>query len=324
LAGTLITGGAGFIGSHLAERLVARGDTVRVLDSFDPFYDRRVKERNLERVRAAARDATSLEVVEGDIRDPAAVARAGRGVAAVVHLAALAGVRPSIEDPVRYADVNLTGTQVLLSSLQGRPDVRFVFGSSSSVYGGNSRVPFSEDDPVDVPVSPYASTKRGGELLCRTFHHLAGNPVTCLRFFTVYGPAQRPEMAIHMFTRHIASGRPVPFFGDGLSARDYTYVDDIVSGVVAALDRADGFRIYNLGGAATTPLAELVQRISDAVGKPAILDRRPDQIGDMKVTFADVTRARAELGYEVTVPVAVGIPRFVAWYLAERTAGRVA
>jgi UDP-glucuronate 4-epimerase len=317
----LVTGGAGFIGSHLAIRLLARGDQVRILDSFDPFYDRRLKEGNVERIRAAG---PGLQLIEGDIRDRAAVARATDGVDAVVHLAALAGVRPSIKDPARYCDVNLTGTQTVLDAIERRPAVRFVFGSSSSVYGGNLKVPFAEDDPVDTPVSPYAATKRAGELLARTFHHLHGHTVAVLRFFTVYGPAQRPEMAIHMFTRLIAAGQPVPFFGDGTTARDYTYVDDIVAGVVAALDRATGFRIYNLGGRAVTTLTELVQRIGEAVGRTPVLDRRPDQPGDVRITWADVGRAERELGYRVSVPVAEGIPRFVAWYRTQQQAGRVA
>ena len=177
---------------------------------------------------------------------------------------------------------------------------------------------------MDKPISPYASTKRGGELLCRTFQLLHGNPLTCLRFFTVYGPAQRPEMAIHMFTRLIAAEKPVPFFGDGSSARDYTYVDDIVSGIVTAMETADGFRIYNLGGAATTTLSELVERIGATLKKKPVLDRRPMQQGDMQVTFADVSRAEQELSYRVTTPASEGIPRFVEWYLAERAAGRVA
>ena len=202
-----------------------------------------------------------------------------------------------------------------------------MFGSSSSVYGGNEKVPFSEDDPVNNPVSPYAASKRAGELLCSTFHHLTGIPVTCLRFFTVFGPGQRPEMAIHKFSRKVLAGEPLPFFGDGSTRRDYTFVSDIVDGVTAALGRdpgdADRYRIFNLGGAETTTLAELVQIIEKTLGKSAILDRQPEQPGDVPATFADVSRATAELGYQRRVPLAEGISRFAEWYLAERGAGRL-
>lgn len=244
----LVTGGAGFIGSQLGERLLARGDSVHVLDNFDPFYDPALKRRNLESLQRAGGAKFSFQ--EGDIRDAKACKEALRGCDGVVHLAALAGVRPSIADPVRYMDVNVTGTQVLMQAIESK-QVPFVFGSSSSVYGGNTKVPFSEDDAVDRPVSPYAASKKAGEVICHAWHHLRGNAVTCLRFFTVYGPRQRPEMAIHHFTRCIATQKPLPFFGNGESRRDYTYVDDIVSGVVASLDRANGYRIYNLGGSAT-------------------------------------------------------------------------
>jgi UDP-glucuronate 4-epimerase len=318
----LVTGGAGFIGTHVARRLLAEGHTVRILDNLDPFYDVDVKRRNVERLSADA--GSRLSVTIGDIRDAATVATASRDVDAVLHLAALAGVRPSIADPVRYMDVNVTGTQVVLQALRDRPQVRFVFAGSSSVYGGNPKVPFHEDDPVDHPVSPYAASKKAGEVLCHCFHWLHGNPTTVLRFFTVYGPGQRPEMAIHMFCRRILAGDPLPFFGDGSSRRDYTYVDDIVDGVVRALERADGYRIYNLGGAATTSLAELVAALEAATGRTAILDRKPDQAGDVRATFADVSRARAELGYAAKVDLAEGLRRFVEWYRAERAEGRVA
>jgi UDP-glucuronate 4-epimerase len=308
--------------------LLSDGDQVIGFDNFDPFYDVAIKRRNVERLREIGGDSFTL--IEGDLRDADACAAAVDGVDGIVHLAALAGVRPSIQDPVRYMDVNVRGTQILLDAWQNvaagtsRP---FVFGSSSSVYGGNEKVPFSEDDPVNNPVSPYAASKRAGELLCSTFHHLTGIPVTCLRFFTVFGPGQRPEMAIHKFSRKVLAGEPLPFFGDGSTRRDYTFVSDIVDGVTAALGRdpgdADRYRIFNLGGAETTTLAELVQIIEKTLGKSAILDRQPEQPGDVPATFADVSRATAELGYQRRVPLAEGISRFAEWYLAERGAGRL-
>ena len=322
----LITGAPGFIGTHLTTRLLSDGDQVIGFDNFDPFYDVAIKRRNVERLREIGGDSFTL--IEGDLRDADACAAAVDGVDGIVHLAALAGVRPSIQDPVRYMDVNVRGTQILLDAWQNvaagtsRP-----FGSSSSVYGGNEKVPFSEDDPVNNPVSPYAASKRAGELLCSTFHHLTGIPVTCLRFFTVFGPGQRPEMAIHKFSRKVLAGEPLPFFGDGSTRRDYTFVSDIVDGVTAALGRdpgdADRYRIFNLGGAETTTLAELVQIIEKTLGKSAILDRQPEQPGDVPATFADVSRATAELGYQRRVPLAEGISRFAEWYLAERGAGRL-
>lgn len=320
----LITGGAGFIGGHLAARLLAAGSRVRVLDSLDPFYDPALKRRNLASL--SAQGGNSFEFREGDIRDPAACREAVRGVDGVVHLAALAGVRPSIQDPVRYMDVNVTGTQILLQALHehGGKGVPFAFGSSSSVYGGNTKVPFSETDQVDRAVSPYAASKKAGEVQCFTFHHLHGNPVCCLRFFTVYGPRQRPEMAIHQFTRRIWNGEELPFFGDGSSRRDYTYVDDIVAGVEAALRKTRTYAIYNLGGSATTSLSDLVASLEALVGKPARKKMLPDQPGDVPITFADVSLAERELGYRCTVPAQEGLRRFVDWYRQEKTAGRIA
>lgn len=316
----LITGGAGFIGSHLGQRLLADGDRVRVLDNLDPFYDVALKRRNLDDLAAAG--GARFEFLEGDIRDADACRRAVASADVVVHLAALAGVRPSIQDPVRYMDVNVTGTQVLLQQIEGRA-VRFVFGSSSSVYGGNQKVPFAEADPVDRPVSPYAASKKAGEVQCFTWHHLHGNPVTCLRFFTVYGPRQRPEMAIHQFARHITDGTELPFFGDGSSRRDYTYVDDIVQGITAAMRNDRPYAIYNLGGAATTSLAEMVHQLELALDRPARKKLLPDQPGDVPVTFADVSLAEKELGYRCTTPLAQGIHKFCRWYLEQKHAGVV-
>ncbi len=316
----LITGGAGFIGSHLAQRLLQAGHRVRVLDNLDAFYDVAIKGRNLDALRAVASDR--FEFVAGDLREPAACSRAAEGVHVVVHLAALAGVRPSLRDPARYMDVNVTGTQILLNAITD-PRVVLVFGSSSSVYGGNEKVPFAESDPVDRPVSPYAASKKAGELLCYAWHRLHGNPVACLRFFTVYGPRQRPEMAIHQFARLITDGAPVPFFGDGSSRRDYTHVDDIVSGIQAAMQGRRPYAVYNLGGAATTSLQELVTLLERGLGRTAKLQRLPDQPGDVPVTWADCRLAERELGYRSSTPIAEGIGSFCTWYLAEKRAGRV-
>jgi len=305
----LVTGGAGFIGSHVCEALLGRGDRVVVLDNFNDFYAPAIKRDNLRHLPGAT-------LVEGDLRDEDGIRRlfAEHEFDVVLHLAAMAGVRPSLRDPLLYTDVNVRGTQILLRELETRPQTRMVFASSSSVYGGNTKVPFAEDDDIHQPISPYAATKRAGELLAFTHHHLYGNPITCLRFFTVYGPRQRPEMAIHKFVRMTLEGRPIPIFGDGTTRRDYTYVDDIVDGVVRAVDRPNGYRIYNLGESRTVSLAELVEAIGRAVGVEPQLDRQPMQPGDVVVTYADVTRARAELGYEPATPLDEGLERFVAWY----------
>ena len=314
----LITGGAGFIGSHVAERLLARGDDVWVLDNFNDFYDPAIK-------RANARALAGATIVEGDIRDVEGTKRLfqdGR-FEAVIHLAAMAGVRASLLDPLHYCDVNVRGTQILLDQLREAPGMRLVFASSSSVYGANERVPFREDDDVHRPVSPYAATKRAGELLCFTHHHIYGTPISCLRFFTVYGPRQRPEMAIHKFARLISEGRPLPFYGDGSTRRDYTYVDDVVDGVVGALDRPNGYRIYNLGESRTTSLAELVRLMGELIGREPVLERLPMQPGDVLVTYADVSRAEQELGYRPKTELRDGLKRFLEWFrrpLAEPSA----
>jgi len=321
---TLVTGGAGFIGSHLVEALVRRGDEVVILDSFNDFYDPRIKRANvaeIEETAGAPLGAGPVELVEGDIRDEALVSDLfERGFDAVVHLAAMAGVRPSLQDPLHYQDVNVRGTLVLLEELRKHPETRFVFASSSSVYGGNNDVPFREAADVHHPVSPYAATKRAGELLCYTHHHLYGIPTTCLRFFTVFGPRQRPEMAIHKFVRMTLAGEALPFFGDGTTRRDYTYVDDIVDGVLRAIDRCEGYEIYNLGESRTTSLTELVDLLGAACGTKPVLDRQPMQPGDVLVTYADVAKAREKLGYDPHTTVAEGLERFVAWY-RKQTAG---
>ena len=306
----VVTGAAGFIGSHLCEALLARGCRVTGIDNFDAFYDPWIKRANI----AACEAHEQFRLIEADIRDEQAMGIAlGRGPNAIVHLAARAGVRPSIEQPVLYQDVNVRGTCVLLEAARQAGVRRFIFGSSSSVYGNAEKVPFSESDNVDCPISPYAATKKAGELLAYTYHHLYDVNVTCLRFFTVYGPRQRPDLAIHKFARLILAGRPVPMFGDGGMMRDYTYVDDIVAGVIAALERADGYRIYNLGNSSPVGLRELIELIQQAVGRKAVVERLPEQPGDVQRTFADISRARAELGFEPRTDFRTGLANFAAW-----------
>jgi UDP-glucuronate 4-epimerase len=312
----LLTGGAGFIGSHVARRLLARGERIVALDDFNDFYAPRLKREN---AAGLALDP-GWTLVEGDIRDADLVERLFRDERfdAVIHLAARAGVRPSLKEPILYEDVNCIGTLRLLEAARRHGPETFVFGSSSSVYGINEKVPFAEDDPVDRPISPYATTKRTGELLCFNYHHLYGLKTACLRFFTVYGPAQRPEMAIHKFTDLLARGRAVPMFGDGGSRRDYTYIDDIIDGVVATLDLAPGFEIVNLGGADTTSLADLVRWIAEELGVEPRIEHLPPQPGDVPITYADVAKAERLLGYSPQVPIREGLSRFVAWYRAAR------
>ncbi len=314
-ATVLVTGAAGFIGSHAAERLLEAGLRVVGVDNFSDFYDRRWKEMNLRGIRGP------LEVEEIDIVDGPEIDRLIAKVkpAAILHMAAMAGVRPSIEQPAYYARVNVEGTTHLLEAGRRHGVERFLFASSSSVYGNLGRVPFREEDDVAEPISPYAATKRAGELICHTFHHLYRLPIACLRFFTVYGPRQRPDLAIHKFTRMIERGEPIPFFGDGSASRDYTYVDDTVSGLLGAMRHipAHGFRIYNIGGEHATTLADLVAAIESATGKKAILDRRPFPPGDVDHTSADCGRARREIGYEPRVSLGEGLKRFVAWYRSQ-------
>ena len=316
----LVTGGAGFIGSHLVERLLARGDRIVVLDDFNDFYDPALKRANV----AVSAGNPACRLVEGDIRDRALVFGlfAEERFDAVVHLAARAGVRPSLTQPVLYEEVNCVATLHLLEAAvaHGRP--RFVFASSSSVYGVNSKLPFSEEDPIERPVSPYATTKRAGELHVFTAHHLHGLPAVCLRFFTVYGPRQRPEMAIARFLRCLESGETIPFYGDGSSRRDYTYIDDILDSIEAALDRSLSFEIVNLGGAHPVTLSELVSALERATGHEAGLERLPDQPGDVPVTFAAVEKAERVLGFRARVPLEEGLRRTVAWYRAHALAPR--
>jgi UDP-glucuronate 4-epimerase len=313
-----VTGAAGFIGSHLCERLCARGDDVIGLDNFDAFYPRADKERNLAKLQTEAK----FTFVEGDVRDAGVLDRvfAERHPEAVVHLAALAGVRPSLAEPARFADVNVIGTQRVFDASRAHGVSRFVFGSSSSVYGRDSQPPFKESDPCLTPMSPYAATKRASELALFTAHHLYAVDVTCLRFFTVFGPRQRPDLAIHKFARLMAANKPVELYGDGSTSRDYTYVDDIIDGVVAAIDQprgpAPGYRIYNLGGSRATTLKQLVEMLAKALAMKPAIESLPEQPGDMKQTLADVALAGKDLGYAPKVSMQDGIKRFADWWRA--------
>src|SRR5215211_2831848 len=265
----LVTGAAGFIGSHAAEALVQRGFHVVAVDNFCDFYDRSWKEMNLKTIKGGEGiDVQVVDITDGNAID---VLVARTKPSAILHLAAMAGVRPSIEQPAYYARVNVEGTTHLLQAAVRHKVGKFLFASSSSVYGNLAKVPFSEEDPVAEPISPYAATKRAGELLCYTYWHLYKLPVACLRFFTVYGPRQRPDLAIHKFTRLISQGKPIPMFGDGSTSRDYTFVDDTVSGIVAAYERCDRYRIYNLGGSDPVSLAKLIEGLEIAIGRPAII-----------------------------------------------------
>lgn len=315
----IVTGAAGFIGSHLGAALLRRGDRVVGVDNFDPFYERAAKEANLGRLAG-----DRFELVEADIRDAAAMAALFARVRpqAAVHIAALAGVRPSILDPARYASVNVEGLVSVLEAARRAGCRRFVFASSSSVYGNNCKVPFAEGDPVDEPISPYAATKRAGELVAHSYSHLYGLAVGCLRFFTVYGESQRPDLAIASFMRLIAEGQPLPMYGDGTSSRDYTYIADIVQGVLAAGDRlaaacASGggfFRIWNLGGSHPVELCAMIDAIARVSGRKPRIERFPMQPGDVERTYADLTRSREELGFEPVTPFEEGLRRQWTWF----------
>lgn len=307
----LLTGGAGFIGSHLAEALLRRGAELLILDDLNDYYDPALKRANLEEVRRTG----AFEFVHGDICDAPLVdslfARFRPGV--VVHLAARAGVRPSLEQPALYQRVNVEGTAVLLEAARRHGVERFVFASSSSVYGAASRVPFSEDDPVRAPISPYAASKIAGEALCHTYSHLYPLGVVCLRFFTVYGPRQRPDLAIRKFAQLIAAGRPVPVFGDGTTGRDYTYIDDIVAGILAAMEHGARFEVFNLGNSSPVLLKDMIATLERVLGRSAIIDRRPLQPGDVPITYAGISKARRLLGWTPQTSLETGIRRMAAW-----------
>jgi UDP-glucuronate 4-epimerase len=313
----IITGGAGFIGSHLVDRLLAEGGwRVTVIDNLDPFYPRAVKEANI----AAHRNTPGFHFIEGDILDDAVLDQAfsGKG-AVVVHIAAKAGVRPSIADPIGYHRVNVTGTLKLLERARYGGVEHFVLASSSSVYGVDPNVPWKEKERGIQPISPYAASKLSAEGFAQVYAHLHGMKVTALRFFTVYGPRQRPDLAIHQFFRKIIAGTPIQQFGDGSTRRDYTYVDDIINGVHAAIDRQQGgpFEIYNLGNSDTIMLRDLIAAIEQELGIKAVIDVRPEQPGDVPQTFADVSKAGAHFGYKPTTSIREGLKRFHAWIAKE-------
>lgn len=310
----LITGGAGFIGSHLVDRLLATDiEHVTVVDDFNDFYEPEIKRNNIRHHLEDPR----YQLAEVDIRDRAALEQAlvKNHFDCIVHLAARAGVRPSLTQPQLYNETNVNGTLNLLEFARQHDVKQFVFGSSSSVYGINAKVPFNEDDPIRQPISPYAATKGAGELLCHTYFHLYGIRCICLRFFTVYGPRQRPDLAIHKFARLISEGKPIPVFGDGTTRRDYTYVDDIIDGVVAAInyDKSD-YEVINLGESRTVELRELIALLEKELDAHAVIDRQPPQPGDVPQTFADITRARQLLGYNPQTQIEDGLRRFVDWF----------
>lgn len=327
----LITGGAGFIGSHLAERLLLSGNDIVIIDNFNDFYNPALKRRNFSQVAdTAVTSGQKLLLCEGDIRDSHFVTNimAQEKPAAIIHLAAAAGVRPSIEDPLLYEEVNIKGTMNLLQAARTIGLKFFLFASSSSVYGNNIKTPFAESDPVDHPISPYAATKKAGELICHTYHHLYGINIACLRFFTVYGPRQRPDLAINKFVRLIDQGKQVPFYGDGCTSRDYTYIDDIVSGIEKAFQwiQCDQPRydIFNLGGARPVELRHLLATIEHELGKKATLEQLPMQAGDVQLTFADVTKSEEMLGYRSVTRIEDGISEFIRWYRDMDAAGNSA
>ena len=309
----LVTGGAGFIGSHLVDLLLAEGHSVGVLDDFNDFYSPAVKRANL------AGALRAIELHEADIRDGDSVRRivAEGRYDTIVHLAARAGVRPSILEPRLYLDTNVIGTFNLLEAARSAGVARFLFASSSSVYGVSETIPFREDQCLSRTISPYAATKLAGEHLCSNYAHLHGIRVVCLRFFTVYGPRQRPDLAIHKFSRRIWEGAPIEQYGDGDTRRDYTYIDDILQGVLGALGYEGApFDIFNLGESETTRLRDLIALLEGALGRRAIVERLPEQPGDVPLTCADISKARRLLGYNPRTPIARGIPRFAEWFLA--------
>ncbi len=313
----LVTGGAGFIGSHLVDGLLSeRAWRVTVVDDFNDFYAPQMKRAN---VSSHVADA-AYKLVEADIRDRAALDKifSETKFDCIVHLAARAGVRPSLSEPQLYAETNINGTVNLLELARGAGVRQFVFGSSSSVYGINAKVPFSEEDEIRQPISPYAATKAAGELICHTYSHLYGIRCVCLRFFTVYGARQRPDLAIHKFARLIDEGQAIPVFGDGTTRRDYTYIEDIIQGVRAAIDYASSdYEVFNLGESRTVELRELIELLEKELGRKAVIDRQPMQPGDVPQTFADITKARRLLNYNPQTQIEDGIRRFVEWFRGE-------
>lgn len=312
----LITGGAGFIGSHLVDRLLSEGDwRITVVDDFNDFYPPSIKRDNIRKHLASS----NYRLIEADIRDNEALQKVFIETIfdCIVHLAARAGVRPSLKEPQLYVETNINGTMNLLEQARKHGVKQFVFGSSSSVYGVNEKVPFAEDDPIFNPISPYAATKAAGELICHTYSHLYDMRIVCLRFFTVYGARQRPDLAIHKFAKLMSEGKPIPVFGDGSTRRDYTYIDDIIAGVRAAIDYdATNYEVINLGESRTVELRELISLIENELGTRAELDRQPSQAGDVPQTFADISKARRLLDYNPQTQIQAGIKKFVEWFKA--------
>lgn len=308
----LVTGGAGFIGSSLTDRLLENGAGILCLDNFNDFYNPLIKENNI----SCSLKNKNFSLIPGDILDKKLLDRifSGNEIHMVIHLAAMAGVRPSIENPLLYEKVNIEGTINLLECMKTHNVKKMLFASSSSVYGGNKKVPFSETDSVDKPVSPYAATKKAGELLCYNYHHLYGFAIYCLRFFTVYGPRQRPEMAIHKFTRQLYSGKSITVFGDGSTSRDYTYIDDVVNGIINCIDRVNGYEIINLGNSSPTKLADLVRLIQDISGRKSKIRMEEMKPGDVFTTFADIEKAKKTIGYRPETSIREGLGKFILWY----------
>ncbi|TNE49428.1 MAG: NAD-dependent epimerase/dehydratase family protein [Bacteroidetes bacterium] len=314
----LVTGGAGFIGSHLCESLLRDSYHVVVLDNFDPFYDPAIKQENLRLLS----EYPAFRFIEGDIRDQQVFHQifTNHSVDAVIHLAAKAGVRPSIQEPALYFDVNVNGTLQLLEAMRKAGVPRLLFASSSSVYGNQEKTPFSETDDVSHPISPYASTKRTGELMCYTYHHLYGLEVACLRLFTVYGPRQRPDLAIHKFAHLALAGKPIPLYGDGSTRRDYSYVTDTVNGIRQVLDLQPlQYEIFNLGGGTPVTLIEMVRALEKALGHQLEIDFQDKQPGDVDQTFADVAKARSVFGYQPAVSLEEGVQSFSDWFFSSAT-----
>jgi len=308
----LVTGGAGFIGSHLIEYLLSENHHIYCLDNFNDYYDPAIKWKNIEN----ARRQPNFQLIEGDILDEALLEKLfeNHHFDGIVHLAARAGVRPSVLEPKLYQEVNIRGTLNLLELAKQYQIQKFVFASSSSVYGNNKKVPFSESDPVDNPISPYAATKKTGELICYTYSALYSISISCLRFFTVYGPRQRPDMAIHKFTKLIAAGKDIPIYGDGKSKRDFTYISDIIAGVVRSLERCTGYHIYNLGESSVVGLMELIGLIESNLDQKAKIKWLAPQPGDVAITYADITKAKNELDFHPKVTIEAGIKAFVTWF----------
>ena len=309
----LVTGGAGFIGSHLVDRLLELDHRVVVIDNFDPFYPRSTKEKNLE----LAKDSEEFTIYVTDILNKKSIHKifSDEKFEIVIHLAAKAGVRPSIEDPKGYYKTNVEGTLNLLEECKSNGIQKFIFASSSSVYGNNKKVPFSEGDNVDYPISPYAATKKAGELLCHNYYHLYGIDTFCLRFFTVYGPRQRPDLAIHKFFKLIHENKPIPIYGDGQTSRDYTYIDDILGGILKAIERVKGYEIINLGESKTIQLEDLIHTIEKIVGKEVRKEYLDMQPGDVLQTYADISKARDLLDYHPITDMESGLRKFYDWFL---------